>query len=147
MPPGTEPGARNRWRRDRVDKHVVKVFVYLSDVDASAGPFEYVVGSTGDGPYANVWPWTPGRTTYPPPEQFEERIPATAIRTLTGPAGTMVLCNTSGLYREGIATGRSRVFWGYRYSSPASLVLSQRRFRAEPHRFGDVSEAARFALT
>jgi hypothetical protein len=147
MPPGREPGARHRWRRDRVDRHLVKVFVFLSDVDASAGPFEYVAGSTGDGPYAGLWPWAPGRTIYPPPEELEKRVPASAIRALTGPAGTMVLCNTSGLHREGLATGSSRVLWRYHYRSPASLVFSQGKLRTDPGRFGDLTEEARFALT
>ena len=147
VPAGAERTASQNWHRDHVDRHLVKVFVYLSDVDAGAGPFEYVAGSTGEGPYASLWPWVPGEDHYPPPGELEQRIPSSAIRTLTGPAGTMILCNTSGFHRGGFATESGRILWRYNYSSPASLVLTKRRFRVDLSRFGDLSDAARFALT
>ena len=34
-----------RWHRDYNDKHLLKVFLYLVDVDESMGPFQYVAGS------------------------------------------------------------------------------------------------------
>jgi hypothetical protein len=89
MPEGAARTASQNWHRDHVDKHLVKAFIYLSDVDPDAGPFEYVLGSAGDGPYAGVWPWVPGEDHYPPADEFKERIPPSAIRTLTGPSGTM----------------------------------------------------------
>jgi ectoine hydroxylase-related dioxygenase (phytanoyl-CoA dioxygenase family) len=147
MPAGADRTASQNWHRDHVDKRLVKVFVYLSDVDAEAGPFEYVPGSTDDGPYASLWPWAPYGDHYPPREEFEELIPTSAIRTLTGPAGTMILCNTSGFHRGGFATASPRILWRYNYCSPASLVVSERRFTVEPSRFDDSPKAARFALT
>ena len=147
MPDGASRSASQNWHRDHVDKHMIKAFVYLSDVDAAAGPFEYVPGSTGDGPYASLWRWAPGEDHYPPRDEFEERIPPSAIRTLTGPAGTMILCNTSGFHRGGFATARPRILWRYNYSSPASLALSSRRFRVELSRFGELPDPARFALS
>ena len=147
MPSGAQRAASQNWHRDHVDRHLVKVFIYLSDVDERAGPFEYVRGSTDDGPYANVWPWAPGGDHYPPRDEFEERIPPSAISTLTGTAGTMILCNTSGFHRGGFATETPRVLWRYNYASPASLVISERRFSVDPAAFDDASEAARFALT
>jgi hypothetical protein len=147
MPEGASRTASQNWHRDHADKHLVKVFVYLSDVDSDAGPFEYLPGSTGEGPYASLWPWIPGEDHYPPLDEFQERIPPSAIRTLTGPAGTMILCNTSGFHRGGFATASPRILWRYNYSSPASLVVSERRFRVELSRFNGVSDPARFALT
>ena len=37
--------ASQEWHRDPEDQHVVKVFLYFSEVDEDAGPFEYVPGS------------------------------------------------------------------------------------------------------
>ena len=34
-----------RWHRDYNDKHLLKVFLYLVDVDENMGPFQYVPGS------------------------------------------------------------------------------------------------------
>ena len=47
--------ASQRWHRDPEDEHIVKVFVYFSDVDEEAGPFEYVRGSSAGGRYGDLW--------------------------------------------------------------------------------------------
>jgi hypothetical protein len=147
MPDGAERSASQNWHRDHNDRNLVKVFVYLEDVDAGAGPFEYVPGSTRDGPYAGLWPWTPFSDHYPPTAEFDEHVPPSATRTLTGPAGTMILCDTSGFHRGGFATERPRVLWRYNFASPAALVLTQRRFIVDRSRLPqDLSAAARFAL-
>ena len=147
MPDGAARRASQNWHRDHNDRNLVKVFVHLSDVDGGAGPFEYVAGSTRDGPYARFRPWEPFSRHYPPGEEFDERIPASAIRTLTGPAGTMILCDTSGFHRGGFATERPRILWRYNYTSPASLVLTPRRFTIAGARLpADLSPAARFAV-
>jgi hypothetical protein len=141
--------ASQRWHRDYNDKHLVKVFIYLEDVDETAGPFEYVPGSARGGRYAQEWPWRPLSETYPPAEEFERRIQGEAVKTFTGPAGTMIFCNTSGFHRGGFATHRRRVMWVYNYVSPAGLEsLCIRNFRVDPAALPpDLSPEARFALT
>ena len=62
--------ASQQWHRDFNDRHLLKAFLYLVDVDAGAGPFEYVPGSAGSGPYASEWPWRPLGTTYPGEEDW-----------------------------------------------------------------------------
>ena len=108
IPVMTDEDARfssQRWHRDYNDQHLIKVFIYMNDVDEGAGPFEYVPGSARGGPYADAWPWVPfGGDLYPPPEEFDQKIPAEAVRTLTGPAGSVIFCNTSGFHRGGFAT-------------------------------------------
>jgi hypothetical protein len=147
MPDGAERSASQNWHRDHNDRHLVKVFVYLDDVDAGAGPFEYVPGSTSNGRYADLWPWAPSSDHYPPKAEFDEQVPSSAVRTLTGPAGTMILCDTSGFHRGGFATERPRVLWRYNFVSPAALVLTKRRFTVDhAHMRADLSPAARFAL-
>jgi hypothetical protein len=135
-----------RWHRDYNDQHLVKVFVYLVDVDAPTGPFQYVPGSARGGRWANEWPWSPAGETYPPPEEFHRRIPESAVATVTAPAGSMIFCNTSGFHRGGHATAKPRSIFVFNYVSPAGLeVLVDRNF--------DVGDAAgladvqRFALT
>ena len=104
--------------------------VYLVDVDEETGPFEYVPGSAGDGPYAGEWPWRPLGENYPPHEELTARIPEAAIRTFTAPRGTVIFCDTSGFHRGGFATSRPRVLATVTYSSPASLAsLTERNYR------------------
>jgi hypothetical protein len=136
-----------RWHRDYNDQHLVKVFVYLVDVDEGTGPFEYVPGSARGGPYANEWPWEPAGESYPPQDEFESRIPSDAVRTFTAPAGSMIFCNTSGFHRGGFATERPRNIFVYNYVSPAALeALVDRNFDVAEAAAG-LPDAQRFALT
>ena len=136
-----------RWHRDYNDKHLLKVFLYLVDVDENMGPFQYVAGSQPGGPYADAWSWQPLGQHYPTEEELEQRVPASAVQTFTGPAGTLVFCNTAGFHRGGFSTTKPRVLATATYSSPASLAaLTVRSYEYT----GDVDELdaqTRFALT
>jgi hypothetical protein len=122
--------ASQRWHRDFNDKHLLKAFLYLVDVDEGTGPFEYVPGSAPGGRYADAWPWRPLGENYPPDGELERRIPADGVRTFTGEKGTLLFCNTSGFHRGGFATTKPRVLATVTYSSPASLAsLTERSFR------------------
>jgi len=87
-----------RWHRDYNDKHLLKVFLYLVDVDESMGPFQYVAGSQPGGRYADAWAWQALGQNYPTEEELEARVPASEVKAFTGPAGTLVFCNTSGFH-------------------------------------------------
>jgi phytanoyl-CoA dioxygenase PhyH len=146
--PGVDRVSSQRWHRDYNDARLVKVFVYLTDVEEDTGPLEFVMGSTPNGEYGNLWPWRPvSNDLYPPQDEFERRIPRSAHITLTAPEGSMIFCNTSGFHRGGYATGnRPRVMAVYNYSSPASLAaLTLRNFDTDLGRDG-LSEQAAFAL-
>ena len=136
-----------RWHRDFNDKHLLKAFLYLVDVDAGTGPFEYVPGSAPGGRHADAWPWRPLGDNYPPDGELEKRIPEDGIRTFTAPKGTMVFCNTSGFHRGGFATERPRVLATVTYSSPASLAsLTERSYRFTGS-LDELDAETRFALT
>src|SRR5262245_17732503 len=42
---GSDRSASQLWHLDFDDKHLLKAFLYLNDVDEESGPFEYVPGS------------------------------------------------------------------------------------------------------
>jgi hypothetical protein len=147
-PPGAGRVSSQRWHRDYNDERLVKVFVYLTDIDEDTGPLEYVPGSTVGGEYGDAWPWRPvSNDLYPSQEEFVQRIPESAQLSFTGPEGSVIFCNTSGFHRGGYATGnRPRVMAVYNYSSPASLAtLTLRNFRPEVSP-DSLSEQAAFAL-
>ncbi len=100
--------ASQRWHRDAEDEHVVKVFVYFSDVDEEAGPFEYVRSSSAGARHGELWSWSAG-LRYPPPEEFEATVPVPDRLTMTGPAGTMIICDTGGFHRGGFARTKPRI--------------------------------------
>lgn len=130
QPEGAQRVSSQRWHRDYNDRHLLKAFLYLVDVDETMGPFQYVPGSAGSGPYAREWPWRPLGDNYPGDDVLSARIPDSAVETFTGPAGTIVFCNTSGFHRGGLSTSKPRVLATWTYSSPASLAsLTERSFR------------------
>ena len=122
QPAAAERISSQRWHRDYNDKHLLKVFLYLVDVDEDMGPFQYVAGSQPGGPYADAWGWQPLGQNYPTEEELEARVPARAVQTFTGPAGTLLFCNTAGFHRGGFSTTKPRVLATATYSSPASLA-------------------------
>jgi hypothetical protein len=119
-----------RWHRDFNDRLLLKAFVYLNDVDADAGPFEYVPRSFPGGELGDLWPWWPGYDGYPPDEEFARRMADVRVETFTGTRGTMILCNTAGFHRGGFATAKPRSLATWTYCSPAALAaLSERNYR------------------
>ena len=148
-PPAPEEERRSsqRWHRDFNDRHLLKAFIYLVDVDHETGPFEYVPRTAPGGELDSLWPWRPLGDNYPPQEEFTQRIEGRAV-TFTAPKGTIIFCNTCGFHRGGFATGKPRVLATFTWDSPASLkALSERNYELAGAN-GTVLEGARaFALT
>jgi hypothetical protein len=134
------------WHRDYNDKHLLKAFLYLVDVDEPMGPFQYVAGSQPGGPYADAWPWKPLGQNYPSEGELEQRVPESAVRTFVGPKATLLFCNTSGFHRGGFSTTAPRVLATATYSSPASLAsLTERSYEFAGPR-DELDDVRRFAL-
>ena len=85
-PSVSERSLSQRWHRDPEDEHVVKVFVYFSDVDEEAGPFEYIRDSTTGSRYGELWSWGLSER-YPPLDELEALIDQADHLTLTGLPG------------------------------------------------------------
>lgn len=106
-----------RWHRDHEDRRVVKLFVYLHDVDASMGPLEYLWGTHPGARYGSVFPARPALGSYPRAAAVEEAMPVSQAFTCTGEAGTLILCDTTGLHRAGPARSRPRILFTATYAS------------------------------
>ena len=145
---GAERQSSQRWHRDFNDKHLLKVFVYLRDVDEEAGPFEYVPRSAPGNELGGLWEWRPMSESYPPQDELAERISGRPVQTFTGPKGTVIFCNTSGFHRGGFATGKPRILATFTYESPAALkALSERNFAFTSGNGAELSATAQYALS
>ena len=147
QPADEERVASQNWHFDFDDKHLLKAFLYLVDVDESTGPFEYVPGSQPGGRYHGVRPWTPmgyGRVS---DEDVAQGRAARGRSPRSPPRrGTLIFCNTSGLHRGGFATGTARVLATATYCSPASLAaLSQRNYETPVD--GITDDVVRYAVS
>ena len=147
QPATDERVASQNWHVDFDDKHLLKAFVYLSDVDADAGPFEYVPGSQPGGRHHSVRPWVPMGYGRVPDEDVARSVPPEEIATFTGPRGTLILCNTSGLHRGGFATSGPRVLATATYCSPASLKALSNRNYSTPLAESTTDPVVRYAVS
>jgi hypothetical protein len=148
--PQPETGERissQLWHRDYNDKHLLKAFLHLVDVDDAMGPFQYVPGSQPGGRYADAWPWSPLGQNYPSEQELEERIPASDVRTFTGPKASLLFCNTAGFHRGGFSTSAPRVLATVTYSSPASLASLTERSFSYTGSLEELDAATRYAVT
>jgi hypothetical protein len=109
--------ASQLWHLDPEDEHVVKVFVYFTEVHEEAGPFEYVRGPSAGGRYADLWPWADGQR-YVEAEELKAAVAREDRLTMTGPAGTAIVCDTRGFHRGGFARPRPRVLSTSTYLPP-----------------------------
>jgi hypothetical protein len=147
-PAGTgERRASQRWHRDFNDRHLLKAFLYLVDVDEDTGPFEYVPRSAPGGEFEQLWPWRPLGENYPPEEEFAKRVNGRSVK-FAAPKGTIIFCNTSGFHRGGFAKAKPRLLATLTWDSPASLkALSERNYMFVPTAGVTLSEAQHDALT
>jgi hypothetical protein len=138
-----------KWHRDPEDRTKVRLYLYFVDIQAASGPLQYIPGSQLGGPRWDLHAW-PGPLGSLPArdEEVERRSPSSDWVTCCGPPGTLVLCDTIGLHRGGIATAGARILATWAFVTPASL--HGRRFRVN-WRSGsgsdDLSPAARYAIS
>ncbi|CAN5152162.1 hypothetical protein BH20ACT13_BH20ACT13_21860 [soil metagenome] len=147
QPEATTRVASQLWHRDFDDKHLLKAFLYLRDVDEGAGPFEYVPESHPGGRFEGVSPWRPMGNGRVPEDEVARAVPTEQIRTFIASRGTIIFCNTSGLHRGGFATEKPRILATATYCSPASLAaLSERNYRFSGA-LDELDARARFAVS
>jgi hypothetical protein len=143
---GDERRSSQRWHRDFNDRHLLKAFLYLVDVDEATGPFEYVPRSAPGGELDRLWPWRPLGENYPPDNELAQQIDGRAV-TFTAPKGTLIFCNTAGFHRGGFARAKPRVLATWTWDSPASLkALSERNFAFVSENGVALNDAQRYAL-
>lgn len=98
-----------RWHRDPQEKRMCKVFIYVNDVDRTAGPFIYVPQSTVGNKWGYLFPQRPPLGNYPPEGEMEKLLKPEDFQVNTGRAGTVIFCDTAGLHRGGYATKKERI--------------------------------------
>jgi hypothetical protein len=118
--PGTPPRQSQRWHRDPGDKKIIKMFVYLNDVDETSGPFIYVRGSQYGGRWRKSFPQRLPHGYYPPDGAVERLVPSSDIRTCVGRAGAIIFADTTGLHKGGYATAKERIMFTAGFTTKAS---------------------------
>jgi hypothetical protein len=111
---GVEAGPR-KWHRDKEDWRMIKIGIYLDDVDFSGGPFECVF------PEANIRIRKQAQQKYQIFRHHElnhllGKDEQAWYKSYTGSGGTVIFVDTVSYYHRGrppIAASRSAIFFGY----------------------------------
>lgn len=103
-----------KWHRDREDRRMIKLAVYLTDVDAESGPFQLLPVDAppgyAEGPHDRFY--------LSDADEIEDggRILGVHPITCEGMAGTVVVADTARFFHRGKpATGRDRAALFYSY--------------------------------
>lgn len=111
---GRSEGTR-LWHADPEDERMLKLIVYLSDVDAGSGPFAAIdARRSAEAKKRLRYAWGSTCTS----EALEQVVPATEWRTFVGPRLTAVFCDTARcLHRASPPTRVDRYSMTFSYLS------------------------------
>jgi hypothetical protein len=124
LPTGRDPIASQLWHRDLLTDHLMlKMFLYLEDVDEGAGPFSYVKGTHTKGRRH----WSPNTFTFDgynyraSDDDMAKSTTEEERPVFVAPAGAIVFADTSGWHRGGFAVTKSRFVVQALFQSRAAL--------------------------
>jgi len=117
-----------RWHRDPDDKRILKLFLYLRDVNEGNGPLNYIPKTQNGGRFSSTYRQTMHTSIYPGDAEVAERFSKEQVKVITGRAGTLVLCDTTGLHRGGHPTHDLRVLFHSVYTTNAGVSFNGTRY-------------------
>jgi len=135
------------WHRDPEDRYILKMFVYLSDVDDESGPFFYAPGTHAYG-HVRKQPDSFGELGTTARRSDDAQMAAVVpkerwIRAI-GPKGTIVFADTRGYHKGGWTRTKDRLAYNCMFTSQATTRGEY--FDRKPGLSRPTDEAAAYAL-
>jgi hypothetical protein len=141
--PTSSPAKESQlWHRDADDRLILKVFIYLADVDFDNGPFWFIPGTHG----IRSWTAAVGEPARRDDEEMRASIADSRWRAYTGPARTTIFADTTGFHKGGKCEKHSRVLLTFQYVSAASSYPREFELRCGAD-MRDLDPLQRYALT
>jgi Phytanoyl-CoA dioxygenase (PhyH) len=124
FPTQAPPRQSQLWHRDPEDRYILKMFVYLTDVDEGAGPLSYAPGTHAQGAVKTAVESQLVREGHlmvrrSDDAQVDAVVPKEHWITAIGPRGTVVLVDTRGYHKGGLARERERILFTCMFNSQA----------------------------
>ncbi len=110
------------WHYDREDNYILKLFLYLDDVDEGSGPFTYAPGTHKKGKHRSIEPeyFLEGVVRRSTDEQMCAVYPKDRWKRGLGKRGTVIFADTRGFHKGGEARTKDRLMYTCMYTSQAS---------------------------
>jgi hypothetical protein len=133
-----------RWHRDKEDWRMIKVAIYLNDVDENGGPYEFMKPDSNAALRQRVSPYQTFRDREIAP--FLDRPLADCHTTCLGKAGTVIFSDTAHYYHRGrppVARDRAAIFFSYFSQRPkhpffcSRSALNNRQIRSIAEHLSD----------
>jgi Phytanoyl-CoA dioxygenase (PhyH) len=134
------------WHRDPDDRKLVKIFLYLRDIDSATGPFCYIPGTQNGGRFGKILPQTVDTSRYPPAGEVERKFLQSQIKYCTGEAGTLIFCDTTGLHRGGHPQSGLRLLYTSAYTTNPGANFNGKRYSIGRLRSDILSAAAKYGI-
>jgi hypothetical protein len=122
------PRESQLWHRDPEDRCVLKMFVYLTDVDEGAGPLTYAPGTHAQGPIranpeSTLFVEGNSKVYRSDDSQMNTVVPKENWITATGTKGTVVFADTRGYHKGGLVRNNDRIVYICEFTSKGSILL------------------------
>lgn len=114
-------GSGGGWHRDWAMNKQIKAILYLSDVNSTSGPFQYLEGSQKHynvirDCYLEKLDFNQNRFADSEIEHLIAKKYPSELHTFTGKAGTLILVNTRGIHRgmpleQGVRYALTNYYW------------------------------------
>jgi len=113
------------WHRDPEDRKILKMFVYLSEVDSESGPFNFLPKTHSSyklkrEPKATLIKEGETSVRRVTDEDMEVIFPKGIWVSAEGPKGTVIFADTSGYHKGGCCLNNERLLFTCTYTSQAS---------------------------
>ena len=115
-----------QWHRDTEDRRMIKIIIYLNDVNIDGGPFEYV-SKLLTSSSSQTLKYNSGFVS---DQKMKSAVPLSDWKPCTGSYGTVVFADTSNVFHRAKApVGSDRFSITYNYTS--IKPLASRAYRLE----------------
>jgi hypothetical protein len=138
-PVGGSPSASQQWHRDRTDRRIIKVFVYITDVTPRHGPLSLL-------PRAESSRVPEYHYHYLSDETMAKYVPLAKTVALTGEAGTTIMIDSETCYHLGSRCEEPRLAYVAYYTSGFGYRHRETNWRITPTQAGLLSPLQRYAL-
>lgn len=130
-PTDQPPAVSQLWHRDPEDLRVLKVFIYLSDVEEHSGPFSYIPRTQPFGAAVEQAKRC-GNSQRLSDDKVSKVFPPSAWKVCTGAAGSMILADTVGYHRGGKPTSGVRILATFTYTSATPMMTRKVQVATTP---------------